>query len=275
MQLSLPPRYTNTPATAVFDADLPDPLFRTLTQLHGLAWQTNGQVTQPFTFEALAELRGLRVRQIRSHLSELESRRLIEIERLGGGTMRVYLKGNRTDPAVSIDIPPTLASCAIPAPAPEPIPTPALAPISPRPEPVRSVPQDTLSAPAPTQVQTDAAQSAAAASDPSTAVESAEVTELAGEIAQIFIGDGDLPGAAMSKARRLIARHGFERCEQQLLYFPLRVERAEASPAGLRNPSGLYIRSVSENWDPPLARKPAKPVKTWYSEEEYELLIIH
>jgi hypothetical protein len=110
MKLSLPPRYTNTPASALFDAELPDPLFRTLTQLHGLAWQTNGQLTQVFTIAALAKLRNLKARQIRSHLGELEARRLIKIERLGGGRMRVYLKGNQPDPTAAIDLPPALAS---------------------------------------------------------------------------------------------------------------------------------------------------------------------
>jgi hypothetical protein len=308
MPLSLPPRYTNTPAIAVFDIDLPDPLFRTLTQVHGLAWQTKGQITQVFTLEALANLRNLQPRQVRSHLSELESRRLIDIERLGSGRMCVYLQGNPTDPAAAIEIPPALASGAMPAPAPTlerpatPAPAPTAAPVSPRPQPTRPAvaaaqntpihaqaqpaailaeagPSAPLHPQAPAVTMPPAAVStdpATAPTDPAAAVESADMTELAGEIAQIFIGDGDLPGAAMKKARNLITHHGTELCEEQLDYFPTRVERAQASPGGLRNASGLFIRSVTEDWAPPAERQStAKPVKTWFTQEEYELYMVH
>jgi hypothetical protein len=106
------------------------------------------------------------------------------------------------------------------------------------------------------------------------APESLDEAELAGEIAQIFIGDGDPPAVAQSKAQQLIAQHGYECCEAQLDYFPARCQKAQSSARGLRNPSGLFIRSVSGNWAPPQSQ-PAARQKTWYTPEEYELYIVH
>jgi hypothetical protein len=213
--------------------------------------------------------------------------------------MRVYLKGNQPDPTAAIDLPPALASGHTPGADADFAPTGSPAPLEPDwqavEEPAASLaPFPTAEAravaPAPRHIVPAPHSAVSEAADETTdpepeltpeptatepATESIEQSELAGEIARIFIDDGDLPGAAMSKACRLIASHGVELCEQQLAYFPARVARAQASPNGLRNASGLFIKSVTQDWAPPVARKPAPKVKTWYTPEEYEYLIIH
>ena len=84
--LKPPPRYANLPASFLFDRDLPDPIFRSLAQLHGLAWQTKGERTPPATVLELATLRGLKERRMYDHLRELfKERHLIRIENLGDG----------------------------------------------------------------------------------------------------------------------------------------------------------------------------------------------
>ena len=90
MSLKPPPRYANVPAHDLFDPHLPDPLFRTLAQLHGLAWQTKGERTPPATVLELAALRGLKERQMYNHLRELKARRRIRVENLGHGRIVIY-----------------------------------------------------------------------------------------------------------------------------------------------------------------------------------------
>ena len=80
--------------------------------------------------------------------------------------------------------------------------------------------------------------------------------------------------ADRAKAADLIDRFGIKRCERQLSFFPRRCELARASEEGLRNPSGLFIRSVQRNWQPPTQTQKNSP-KTWYSKEEFNRLIQH
>ena len=90
MALRPPPRYANMPSGDLFDRELSDGLFRTLAQLHALAWQSRGERTPPATMEELAQLRGLRVRQMYTHLSELKKRRRIRVENLTDGRRVIY-----------------------------------------------------------------------------------------------------------------------------------------------------------------------------------------
>jgi hypothetical protein len=56
--------------------------------------------------------------------------------------------------------------------------------------------------------------------------------------------------------------------------FYYRCELARASEDGLRNPSGLFIRSVQHDWTaPPQPEKTSS--KTWYTPEEFDNLIEH
>ncbi len=93
-------------------------------------------------------------------------------------------------------------------------------------------------------------------------------------IAAIFINDGAEPEVACDKAASLIEKHGEECCERQLGHFPRRCELARASEEGLRNPSGLFIRSVQDDWAAPSPTQ-KNPPRTWYTDEEYENFIQH
>jgi hypothetical protein len=93
-------------------------------------------------------------------------------------------------------------------------------------------------------------------------------------IAAIFVEAGDSPDLGRAKAVKLIRQHGVDCCERQLSYFPRRCELARASEEGLRNPSGLFIRSVQDDWTaPPQTDK--KSSSTWYTQEEFDDLIEH
>jgi hypothetical protein len=69
-------------------------------------------------------------------------------------------------------------------------------------------------------------------------------------------------------------KHGMTCCARQLSYFPRRCELAQASADGLRNPSGLFIRSVQGDWTAP-AQTQKKSSRTWYTQEEFDELIEH
>jgi hypothetical protein len=69
-------------------------------------------------------------------------------------------------------------------------------------------------------------------------------TDLIEGIAGIFVADGDTAEVATPKAVNLIEKYGQEQCQRQLDVFARRCELAQASEEGLRNPSGLFIRSV-------------------------------
>ncbi len=75
---------------------MPDPLFRTLIQLHGLGWETpKGQPvrTLPATVLELAEVRGVTERQMYTHLKDLKERGRVNIEHLGHNQIIIYLQG--------------------------------------------------------------------------------------------------------------------------------------------------------------------------------------
>ncbi len=90
MALKPPPKYANMPAGDLFDRGLPDGVFRTLAQLHALAWQNRGEQTPPATVLELARLRGLKERQMYNHLRELKKRGRIRVEHLGDGRIIIY-----------------------------------------------------------------------------------------------------------------------------------------------------------------------------------------
>jgi hypothetical protein len=92
MTLRLPPKFVNVPARDVF-GDMPDPLFRTLIQLHGLGWETpKGQPvrTPPASVLDLAAVRKVTERQMYTHLKDLKVRGRIQIEHLGRNQIVVY-----------------------------------------------------------------------------------------------------------------------------------------------------------------------------------------
>jgi hypothetical protein len=90
MKLQPPPHYANIPAGLLFDQDLPDSIFRTLAQLHGLAWRSKGERTPPATVLELATLRGLKERRMYDHLRELKDAGLIRVENLGDGRIVIH-----------------------------------------------------------------------------------------------------------------------------------------------------------------------------------------
>lgn len=75
MTLSLPTRYVNVVAAIVYNADLPDPLFRTYVRLAGLAWRDKAHdYTQlpALTLNELAACCHLKPRAMRLHLDQLQ-----------------------------------------------------------------------------------------------------------------------------------------------------------------------------------------------------------
>jgi DNA-binding GntR family transcriptional regulator len=90
--------------------------------------------------------------------------------------------------------------------------------------------------------------------------------------AEIFRGDGASAGQAKKSATNLVEEFGAAQVAAQLEYFPRRCEIAKKSKRGLDNASGLFVRSVKENYPPP-AKEPEH--STWYSQVEYEQLIDH
>jgi hypothetical protein len=73
----IPPSFVNAPADPVYDAELPDALFRTYVRLRGLAWQSRYRETPPLRIEELAEICHHNVRSTWGHLSALRDRGLI------------------------------------------------------------------------------------------------------------------------------------------------------------------------------------------------------
>lgn len=76
MNLSLPARYVNVAAAAVYNADLPDPLFRTYSRLVGLAWRDkdHGYTQLPtLTLGELSACCHLKPRAMRMHLDQLQT----------------------------------------------------------------------------------------------------------------------------------------------------------------------------------------------------------
>jgi hypothetical protein len=105
MTLRLPPKFVNVPALDVC-GDMPDPLFRTLIQLHGLGWETpKGQPvrTPPATVLELAEVRGVTERQMYRYLKDLKVRGRIKIEHLGHNRFVIYPQGWKIDDSPSDD----------------------------------------------------------------------------------------------------------------------------------------------------------------------------
>lgn len=90
MALRPPPRFANLPAGILFDAALPNAMFRTLAQLHGLAWQTKGERTPPATVAEFARLRGLKERRMYDHLHKLKELGFIRMENLGHGQIIIF-----------------------------------------------------------------------------------------------------------------------------------------------------------------------------------------
>lgn len=73
----IPPSFVNVPSDPVYDAELPDPLFRTYIRLRGLAWQSKYQETPPLRVEELAELCHHNIRSMWGHLSALRGLGLV------------------------------------------------------------------------------------------------------------------------------------------------------------------------------------------------------
>jgi hypothetical protein len=73
----IPPSFVNVSSDPVYDAELPDPLFRTYIRLRGLAWQSKYRETPPLRVEELAEICHHNVRSTWGHLSALRDRGLV------------------------------------------------------------------------------------------------------------------------------------------------------------------------------------------------------
>jgi hypothetical protein len=73
----IPPSFVNVPSEPVYDAELPDPLFRTYIRLRGLAWQSRYRETPPLRVEDLAEICHHNVRSTWGHLSALRDLGLV------------------------------------------------------------------------------------------------------------------------------------------------------------------------------------------------------
>jgi hypothetical protein len=73
----IPPTFVNVASEPVYDAGLPDALFRTYIRLRGLAWQSKYRETPPLRVEELAEICHHNVRSMWGHLSALRDRGLV------------------------------------------------------------------------------------------------------------------------------------------------------------------------------------------------------
>lgn len=267
MAIKLPPKFTNVPAQDLFDTELPDSVFRTLAQIHGLAWQTRGEHTPPTTVLELAALRGLKERQMYNHLRQLKAHRRIRVENLGHGRIVIYPLRRVEDPGAALPATTSLTEAE-------------LAALSDEPGPAANGPPDAASTAKncsgtaierSQHVVVDHFDSDATDSQQQHADHTAPTAKnCSAQIAGIFIADGDPPAVAQLKATRLIEQYGLERCLAQLRFFPRRCELARASEKGLLNPSGLFIRSVKENYSPPPQRR-----RRWYTQEEYERYFQH
>jgi hypothetical protein len=374
MGLKLPPQFVNTPAADVFNMDLPDPVYRTLAVLHGLAWQTKGERTPPTTVLELATLRGLQERQMYNHLRALKELRRIRVENLGQGRIVIYPL--RWEPGTAL--PPDEASSLTEA---------EIAELTETDKPPGQITAKNCSSTAtnystakncskqhvvvdsdstesesdsdskqqheqhdftakncselaendPTAKNCSKSEPDAGADDPDVASKQAQAppftakncsknavaaekldraadqpeftakncsksvaetgsdqadnvappssqshqdftakncSELVETIAAIFSNDGDPPDVAREKAAGLIDKYGIERCRRQVSYFPRRCELARASEDGLRNPSGLFIRSVQSDWTAPTSTQ-KQGTAAWYTQQEFDDLIEH
>jgi hypothetical protein len=73
----IPPTFVNVASEPVYDAELPDALFRTYIRLRGLAWQSKYRETPPLRVEELAKICHHNVRSMWGHLSALRDRGLV------------------------------------------------------------------------------------------------------------------------------------------------------------------------------------------------------
>lgn len=269
MGLKLPPEFVNTPACDVFNVELPDSVYRTLAVLHGLAWQTKGERTPPTTVLELATLRGLHERQMYNHLRKLKEMCRIRVNNLGRGRIVIYPLRWEPGAALPMDEQSSLTEVEI-------------AQLTDEEGPPDEVTAKNYSKGAKNcdkHVVVDSSLNDSDSKFESKQQHGRHVTakncsDLIQAMANIFIEDGAASDVAQSKAGDLIEKYGVERCQRQLSYFQRRCELARASKEGLRNPSGLFIRSVQRNWQPPTQTQ-KKSAKTWYSEEEFNKLIQH
>lgn len=283
--LKLPPKFVNVPAPALFDLDLPDSVKVTLSQLHGLAWETKGERTPPATVLELAEVRGLKERQMYTHLKALKDGNFIRVQSVGDG--RIVIHPLRWEPAAALatddeseitedelaallDGTPesTAKNCSkeegfLGSP-------PGATAINCSDMHVLKhvvVDSDSSLSDKKEQKQQHEHESHKGAS-------AHEHEELIQAVAEIFESDRATPDQARQSAISLVNMVGHKLVRLQLEYFPARCDQARASPKGLRNPSGLFVSSVRKNWPPPPAAS-SSDEKSWYSQEEFDQLIQH
>jgi hypothetical protein len=273
MSLKLPPQFVNLSVYDVFNLELPDAVYRTLAVLHGLAWQTRGERTPPTTVLELAALRGLQERQMYNHLRKLKELGRIRVDNLGHGQIVIYPVRWERGATLPLAEQSTLTGAELACLAGE--------------EEVQLEPDERPPAGESTakncsnMFKQHVVVDSVLHHDIDSEYEQQHVTakncsrpEVMQAIADIFVEDGDLPEIAQPKAANLIEKYGLERCQRQLSHFPRRCELTRASEEGLRNPSGLFIRSVQRNWARP-AQPQKKPPKCWYTEGEFENFIQH
>ncbi len=83
----VPPGFVNAPSIAVYDAELPDALFRTYTRLRGLAWQSRYRETLPLTIDEVAEICHHNVRSMWGHLTKLRNLGYLEWHSVSAGRL--------------------------------------------------------------------------------------------------------------------------------------------------------------------------------------------
>lgn len=305
MALTVPPQYINTPAPAVLDPTIPDSVYRTLALLHGLAWKTKGEKTPPATVLELAQVRGLKERQMYTHLAALKGR-WIRIDNLGDHRIVVYPLRWENDTGAALPEESELTEEEIAALADEDDSDPTAKNYSstaknysragPEGEPTAknySGEEEKGSSTAkncsgegeksgPTakncspmflkhdHVVVDSVNESKQQHDMGEPT-AKNCSSLAQNLTEAFIAEGVEPEVATATADDFIQQFGNDRCEAQLAHFHRHCELARASPRGLTNPIGLFFRAVQHNWRPP-SYTDSSGSKTWYTDEESEFI---
>jgi hypothetical protein len=240
---------------------LSDAAFRTLGVIHGLAWPNKGECTPALTVNDLAALRHLKDRQIYNHLEVLKRGSRIRIESLGHNLMIIYpLRGEPTDAALPADDTSSPAGFT---------------------GDNRSTVDFTAK-----NCSNSATNGQHVDSDIPDSVQYQEVSQQHDQYGSakncsdtieammaIFTRDGATPDQASKSARALIDRFGIDQCRRQLAHFPRRCELARASENGLRNASGLLVRSIKGDWSAPPQPEKQPGERTWYTDEESKLIL--
>lgn len=300
MALTIPPKYINTPAPAVLASDIPDSVYRTLALLHGLAWETKGEKTPPATVKELAHVRGLEERQMYRHLKILKTR-WIRIENLGDYRIVIYPLRWGREMGAALSEGSELTEEEMAALADEEDSSPTVKNYSrdgpengstvknysgegPEDEPtVKNYSSDEEKGGATVKNYSPMFKQHVVVDSCSDSSESKQQHDMGGPtvknyssleqaLAAAFEAEGVEPETAIETAADFIRQFGRDPCQAQLDHFARHCELARASPRGLNNPIGLFFRAVQENWRPPVYPTNAGQSRSWYTNEEADLI---